>query len=119
MVARLLGEQVSSGYVGSIPTSGVYGTTSSIIHLSPDCVRFFGKDVLEIPEENFELPDFFKILELNSNLIIGNLYIYVLRYRTSFLKRILNYSDFFNLLNMKKALRMLQSDKLFLIINFL
>ncbi|MBS3099519.1 hypothetical protein J4462_04865 [Candidatus Pacearchaeota archaeon] len=31
------------------------------IHLSPDCVRFFWKDVLEIPE-------------LNSNLIIGNLY---------------------------------------------
>ena len=61
MVARLLGEQVSSGYVGSIPTSGVYGTTSSIIHLSRDCVRFFGKDVLEVPE-------------LKSNLIIGNLY---------------------------------------------
>jgi len=36
--------------------------------------RLNGKDVLEIPEENFELPDFFKILELKSNLIIGNLY---------------------------------------------
>ena len=34
---------------------------STGIHLSPDCVRFFEKDVLEIPE-------------LNSNLIIGNLY---------------------------------------------
>ena len=32
------------------------------IHLSPDCVRFFGKDVLEISE-------------LKSNLIIWNLYI--------------------------------------------
>jgi len=36
--------------------------TDSNIHLSPDCVRFFGKDVLEISE-------------LNSNQIIGNLYI--------------------------------------------
>jgi len=44
------------------------------IHLSLDCVSFLGKDVLEISEENFELPDFFKILELKSNLIIGNLY---------------------------------------------
>jgi len=44
------------------------------MHLSPDCVSFLGKDVLEIPEENFELPDFFKILELKSNLIIGNLF---------------------------------------------
>ena len=35
--------------------------TSYFIHLSPDCVRFFGKDVLEISE-------------LKSNLIIGNLY---------------------------------------------
>ena len=32
-----------------------------IVHLSPDCVRFFGKDVLEISEPK-------------SNLIIGNLY---------------------------------------------
>ena len=47
----------------------------TVIHLSPDCVRFFGKDVLEIPEENFELPDFFKILELKYNLIIWSLYI--------------------------------------------
>ena len=47
----------------------------TVIHLSPDCVRFFWKDVLEIPEENFELPDFFKILELKYNLIIWNLYI--------------------------------------------
>jgi len=38
-----------------------YTATELIIHLSPDCVRFFGKDVLEIPE-------------LKSNLIIGNLY---------------------------------------------